>query len=252
MASWYAVQLVRRPVLTKTVTAVIITAAGDAACQALERREAVRRGDRPPRYDIPRTVRMGTWALLMTPAVHLWYASLMTRFPTSPLKRMLADQLIWAPAGLVAFFVAMGVMETGRWEDGWRKTQASFVPVMAANWLVWPAVQYANFRFTPPQYQVLVVNFVSFFWAMYISAANAKASENAAAATPAKRASPYLTFAQGAVAPTASLEADANDAALESVETGAHRRGGSGASATAGAALARGQEDTQAKGPHLK
>jgi hypothetical protein len=48
-------------------------------------------------------------------------------------------QLIWAPIGLVVFFPVMGLMETGRLEDGITKLRESFWPVVQANWMVRPA-----------------------------------------------------------------------------------------------------------------
>jgi protein Mpv17 len=86
--------------------------------------------------DWARTGRMAVWTAALTPGVHLWYNWLMRRFPHSPLRRMVADQLIWAPVGLAGFFVAMGWMETGNPGTGVAKLQRSFLPVMGTNWLV--------------------------------------------------------------------------------------------------------------------
>lgn len=45
---------------------------------------------------------------------------------------------------------------------------------MLANWTVWPFVTYANLRFVPRMYQVLVVNFFALFWNFYLANQNSK------------------------------------------------------------------------------
>lgn len=115
----YVALLETRPLATKSLTAAAIAAAGDVLCQklappdqatvtrSLKRArsadvEAPNCGDevhpRPPapglwRWDAARTARMGGYALAVTPAVHYWYAGLARTFPSSPLKRMLSDQV---------------------------------------------------------------------------------------------------------------------------------------------------------------
>jgi hypothetical protein len=43
-----------------------------------------------------------------------------------------------------------------------------YVPLMIANWKIWPAVTLINFRFVPPAMQVLFANVVSVFWTVYV------------------------------------------------------------------------------------
>ncbi|RYE99658.1 MAG: Mpv17/PMP22 family protein [Methanobacteriota archaeon] len=104
-----------------------------------------------------------------------------THSPHAALKpprcRLLQMQTVWAPTGLVLCFLSLGAMETGRLQTGMDRTRENFFPVLVRNWMIWPAVQFMNFKYLPPQFQVLFVNFVSFFWSMYVSnMANAQAS----------------------------------------------------------------------------
>lgn len=46
--------------------------------------------------------------------------------------------------------------------------------VLVANWKVWPVVNFLNFRFVPPMYQLLVSNLASFFWNVYLAGATIK------------------------------------------------------------------------------
>lgn len=81
---------------TKTLTAVAIASAGDVACQVLEQRARNERDEEHPQrqgINLARTARMAIFTSAVTPPVHFWYAFLTRRFPTSPLLRMVADQV---------------------------------------------------------------------------------------------------------------------------------------------------------------
>lgn len=121
---------------------------------------------------------MAAWTALITPVIHRWYNLLLATFPTSPLARMAADQVIFAPTSLVGFLCAISFMEHGAGADGVAAAKAklhSFVPIMKANYLCWPLIMFLNFKLVPPQLNLPVVNAASFFWSIYLSfAANKK------------------------------------------------------------------------------
>lgn len=158
--------------LTKVATAVTIVSLGDMTCQKLEKRSAT------ASLDLRRTARMAAWTALITPVIHRWYNLLLATFPTSPLARMAADQVIFAPTSLVGFLCAISFMEHGTGADGLAAAKAklqSFVPIMKANYLCWPLIMFLNFKLVPPQLNLPVVNAASFFWSIYLSfAANKK------------------------------------------------------------------------------
>lgn len=158
--------------LTKVATAVTIVSLGDITCQKLEKKSA------SAPIDFRRTTRMAAWTALITPVIHRWYNLLLATFPTSPLARMAADQVIFAPTSLVGFLCAISFMEHGAGADGLAAAKAklhSFVPIMKANYLCWPLIMFLNFKLVPPQLNLPVVNAASFFWSIYLSfAANKK------------------------------------------------------------------------------
>ncbi|MBM6385839.1 MAG: Mpv17/PMP22 family protein [Paenibacillus sp.] len=84
------------------------------------------------------------------------------------IKRMLTDQLLFAPAGLVVFFTAMGLAEGG-WENVKEKFQDAYMPALIANYKVWPAVQFINFKFMPLQYRLPFVSSLGIVWNAYLS-----------------------------------------------------------------------------------
>lgn len=45
--------------------------------------------------------------------------------------------------------------------DPKKKLESTYTNALTKNWMVWPAVQMANFKFVPLEHRVLVVNVVS-------------------------------------------------------------------------------------------
>ena len=170
ISTWYMGLLSsRHGTLTKSLTAGLIGATGDAACQASN-------GDGG--IDGLRTARMASWALLTTPLVARWYTALNSRWPASPLRRMIADQLIWAPPATASMLLYFGAAEsvtngsvcaTETRDYARNRMTTAFVPTLAANWSVWPIVQLVNFALVPPRVQILFSNLVGVGWSFALS-----------------------------------------------------------------------------------
>lgn len=52
------------------------------------------------------------------------------------------------------------------------RLEQAYVPGLTKNFMVWPWVQFANFKYVAPDMRVLVVNVVSLGWNCYLSALN--------------------------------------------------------------------------------
>jgi protein Mpv17 len=166
-AASYDAALQRYPTSTKTATAVAIACAGDVACQRIVQGKG--------ELDPARTIRIGVFSAGITPAVSKWYLLLARHFPNSPLKRVVADQLIFAPIGTTAYFSslwAMGPPPTpgSTSSPGLVATLSEKVPsALRANYMIWPAIQLVNFALVPARFQVLAVNVAGFFWNIVLS-----------------------------------------------------------------------------------
>lgn len=57
--------------------------------------------------------------------------------------------------GLACFFVFMTVTEGGGRRAVARKFQDVYFPALKANFMLWPLVQFLNFRVVPLQYQIV-------------------------------------------------------------------------------------------------
>lgn len=102
--------------------------------------------------------------VIFGPLATTWFGFLQrrVRIPGSPNAEILArvglDQAVLAPCNLFMFLNYMAVMEGS---DPQKKIESTYMNALTKNWMVWPFVQLVNFKFTPLQHRVLVVNVVS-------------------------------------------------------------------------------------------
>ncbi|KAI9249647.1 hypothetical protein BY458DRAFT_525440 [Sporodiniella umbellata] len=190
----------KRPILTLCVTNGILGVLSDTLAQSISYYEASKKVNEylvpddlkqhktlwPPNFgwDWQRTVRFATYNFCVAPLGGRWYMFLDRFFPMpksvataalarqaniATVKRMVTDQALFAPAGLVLFFTVMGLAETGRWDGVKEKINEAFVPALLANYKVWPAVQLINFKFMPLQYRLPFVSSLGIVWNAYLS-----------------------------------------------------------------------------------
>lgn len=116
----------------------------------------------PPPFDFERLTRFMAYGFGMAPIQFKWFKFLEKTFPITKaaafgpsMKRVVFDQLIFAPLGLVWFYTAMTVAEGGGRRAVYNKLRDMYVPTLKANYAVWPAVQVINFRLMPVQFQLV-------------------------------------------------------------------------------------------------
>ncbi|KAH7039693.1 vacuolar membrane protein [Microdochium trichocladiopsis] len=133
----------------------------------------------PPPFDFERLTRFAAYGFCMAPLQFKWFSFLSRAFPVSKdsalgpaMKRVIFDQLVFAPFGLAVFFTVMTVAEGGGKRAVTNKLRDMYVPTLKANYLVWPAVQIINFRLMPVQFQLPFVSTVGIAWTAYLSLTN--------------------------------------------------------------------------------
>lgn len=116
----------------------------------------------PPPFDFERLTRFMAYGFCMAPLQFRWFKFLSQTFPITKtaafvpaMKRVVFDQLIFAPFGLGVFFTAMTVAEGGGRRAVESKLRDMYVPTLKANFVLWPAVQVINFRLMPVQFQLV-------------------------------------------------------------------------------------------------
>ncbi|TID26529.1 hypothetical protein E2P81_ATG00999 [Venturia nashicola] len=174
MLKWYQAKLASRPLLTQSLTTMVLFATGDTlAQQGVERRGLANQ-------DLKRTGRMALYGgAIFGPAATTWFNFLQRRVtiggnPSSNatiLTRVALDQLIFTPANLLCFLTSQAIMEGSSPKA---KIESTYGTAITKNWMVWPGVQLVNFKVVPLEHRVLVVNVVSLGWNCYLSYLNSQ------------------------------------------------------------------------------
>ncbi|XP_050205645.1 protein sym-1 [Mercurialis annua] len=163
--SWYMSLLTKHPVLTKALTAAVLTLIGDVVCQlAIDEVESL---------DIKRMFLFTFLGLaLVGPTLHFWYLYLSKvvtlQGASGATVRLLLDQFLFSPIFIGVFLAALVTLE-GRPEQVIPKLQQEWVSVVIANWQLWIPFQFLNFRFVPQQFQVLAANAIALVWNTILS-----------------------------------------------------------------------------------
>ncbi|RPB12510.1 hypothetical protein P167DRAFT_506514 [Morchella conica CCBAS932] len=133
----------------------------------------------PPPFDFPRLARFAAWGFIVAPFQFKWFQFLSRSFPltkqasTVPaLKRVVMDQLCFAPVGLAAFFTYMTRAEGGGGREIRKKLDHVYIPALKSNYILWPAVQMLNFRVIPLQFQLPFASTWGIAWGTYLSLTN--------------------------------------------------------------------------------
>ncbi|KAN0135557.1 protein sym1 [Lactarius tabidus] len=189
LARAYRQSFEAHPHCTLAIAGGALTALGDAVAQ-LSQYITISSNDGKAgfHYDIPRTLRFFCFGAGISPVIGRWYRFLELKFPlpthggkvtslTALSKRVAVDQLVMAPIGLSIFIGSMGMMECRDAQHIRARFQDIYQPALLANWKIWPAAQFINFRFMPLPYRVPFQQTCGVFWTLYLSLLNSAESE---------------------------------------------------------------------------
>ncbi|KAH8160927.1 hypothetical protein CIB48_g7314 [Xylaria polymorpha] len=171
MLRWYQRSLTARPLLTQSITTAVLFAVGDITAQQVVEKKGFEK------HEFARTGRMFAYGgVVFGPAATTWFKILSKRVVlqnknAETLARVACDQLLFAPAFIGVFLSSMAVLEGASPKE---KLEKSYWPALSTNWMIWPFVQMANFKFVPLHHRVLTVNVISIGWNCYLSMVNSK------------------------------------------------------------------------------
>lgn len=155
----YQSKLASRPLLTQSITTAVLFATGDTMAQHAIERKGWRN------HEFGRTGRMAFYGgCVFGPAATKWFSFLQRKvvIPGRPnleiLARVAADQVVFAGCNLFVFLSTMAILEG---TDPKKKLESTYFNALSKNWMVWPVVQFTNFKFVPLEHRVLLVNVVS-------------------------------------------------------------------------------------------
>uniref|UniRef100_A0A7S3P882 Uncharacterized protein n=1 Tax=Amphora coffeiformis TaxID=265554 RepID=A0A7S3P882_9STRA len=194
----YKVALVKRPILTKSLTAAVIASASDALTQRYIEPRLPASADTTPtkkgttsssskgglattvpfRHNWWRTCRVFLTGLLYTgPIAHSKFNFQATYVKVSnPLGKLACntalDMCVFSPPVLAGYFVVMSVLAGQGWDSIQSKLKTKWPKAVRAAWTVWPLANIFNYTLVPLPYRVLYNNMVAFWWTGYLTLVN--------------------------------------------------------------------------------
>ncbi|XP_053502997.1 protein Mpv17 isoform X2 [Ictalurus furcatus] len=141
---------------------------GDIISQQLVERRGL------TKHSVSRTTKMMSMGFFFVgPVVGGWYRVLdrlvigVTK--STALKKMLMDQVCFAPCFLGAFLGIYGTLNGLTVDENLAKLKRDYMDALITNYYLWPAVQIANFYFIPLHHRLAVVQIVAVAWNSYLS-----------------------------------------------------------------------------------
>ncbi|XP_044726662.1 protein Mpv17-like isoform X2 [Chrysoperla carnea] len=175
------------PYAVQMIEVGLLMAGGDIIAQQLI--------EKTEKHDWLRTKQFGAvGALFVGPGTTSWYKILEKKFGHGMvcgkhdprltrivgLKKMVADQILFAPLFLGAFLLLIGRLKCKKWDRNVEDLKTQYPAVLTSNYMIWPFVQLVNFTFVPLHMQVLLVQTVALFWNTYLSWRTAKTGDGQA------------------------------------------------------------------------
>ena len=170
---WYDTRLISHPLLVKSITSGVLTLFGDFTAQAL-----LNPSDQA--WSMPRMLVFGfLGTVFIGPVLHVWYGGVhgfgrvaLTSLPKSSRRitalTVMADQLIFAPIFLTTYLTCYTYC-MARVDEVMPKVRMLYGEVLFMNYVYWVPVQWVNFAYIIPRYNVLFSNVAAIAWNSYLS-----------------------------------------------------------------------------------
>ncbi|KAL3282232.1 hypothetical protein HHI36_005426 [Cryptolaemus montrouzieri] len=157
------------PMCMQCLQTGILVGTGDALCQSIIEDTSILD------FNLRRASEffsIGTFVI--GPPKVLWLRSLATYIKgqngiSVVIKKVILDQLIFAPFGLILFLVSLGIVQGKHPTEIKQVLRDDYAEILIANYKVWPAIQLVNFYLIPLQHQVLFIQTIAIIWNTYLS-----------------------------------------------------------------------------------
>jgi protein Mpv17 len=166
---WYSDLLIKKPIITKSITSFITFGAGDLMCQYLENRSREH-----PKYDWIRYFRQASFGFLIAPYLHMQFCVIMPYlFPSGQkvnvIKSLIYDQTLGATIFTASFFGYLDLTSGKYLRQTVEELKVKLLPTLIDNWKIWPFLMFVNFAFVPVKFRVLYSNIFGMLWVGYLS-----------------------------------------------------------------------------------
>ncbi|XP_012674739.2 protein Mpv17 [Clupea harengus] len=158
----------KHPWTVQIITAGSLVGVGDVISQQLIERRGL------ANHSMRRTAKMMSIGFFFVgPVIGGWYRVLdrlvVGETKSVALKKMVLDQVGFAPCFLGAFLGISGTLNGLTLEQNVAKLKRDYGDALIANYYLWPPVQIANFYFVPLHHRLAVVQIVAVIWNSYLS-----------------------------------------------------------------------------------
>ncbi|KAG7508690.1 Mpv17 [Solea senegalensis] len=164
----YQALMTRYPWTVQIVTAGSLVGVGDVVAQQLIERRGL------SQHNVYRTAKMMSIGFFFVgPVIGSWYKVLdkivVGGTKSAAMKKMLLDQLCFAPCFLGAFLTISGALNGLTLDKNVTKLKRDYTDALISNYYLWPPVQIANFYFVPLHHRLAVVQVVAVAWNSYLT-----------------------------------------------------------------------------------
>ncbi|KAM7454411.1 hypothetical protein BLSTO_04830 [Blastocystis sp. subtype 1] len=162
----YSAALDTHPIVTKCITSLVLNSVSDILSQLITNNRKQR---------IQRNIRFMIWGAAFGVVAHYYLLLSNLLIPATSFGavflKLVVDQLLWTPFANTLFFFSISVMENPHKqpEEGIQSVKKNLWKTQKYNMMLWIPVQFVNFIFVPPQYQLLLINVVNLFWTCYLN-----------------------------------------------------------------------------------
>mmetsp|Transcript_14420 Transcript_14420/g.21401 ORF Transcript_14420/g.21401 Transcript_14420/m.21401 type:complete len:282 (+) Transcript_14420:54-899(+) len=162
----YENALASNPILVKACTSLVGFSVGDFLAQKCISKSS--------EFDYLRLARMASFGFLFHGTVsHFFYNKLEEVIPgttTLPvIKKVLTDQVLWAPIFTFVYLTYMGVTSGMNPESIGEKIKADLIKGVVGSWSVWPLVHAIGFKFVPLRQRLLYINCIQIGYNVFLS-----------------------------------------------------------------------------------
>ncbi|XP_044733916.1 peroxisomal membrane protein 2-like [Chrysoperla carnea] len=161
----YLMQLYSNPILTKSITSCVISTSGNFVAQYSSGAKSINR------HTLLAFFLFGLFFGGIIP--HYFYTYLELFVPgavtSAVITKIVIERLLFAPAFTAFTLYILTCLEGKSHNEAFRQLKTVFSPILFANWKYISAIHLLNFCVVPPLLQVLIGNFVGFFWVVYLA-----------------------------------------------------------------------------------
>ena len=156
----------RYAIVTNTVTAGLISCAGDAICQRIEMRSDEKK------FSTHRNFNMTAVGTALGPVDHLWYALLDGKLPGSHSKavkiKVALDILFAVPYTAICVYL-VSLLKGNTSEESVHEVKDKLPILLTVDTIGWSVLQTINFAFAPPYLRVVVLKLNEFLLSTFDS-----------------------------------------------------------------------------------